>query len=135
MIYTWNWERQNWERLSRKDKTRKDKTGNTICWEPILWYSYIHGKNWDFKIWEIQKLGKSFVRIWPPKPRRPICEKFKTEKSKYQEFLFLRIEYIGMTFDKTSFLLLSLLYSKSTNHTNLKIHKKMHQNEKPFSCS
>ena len=44
-IHTWNWERQNWERLSRNDKTRKDKTGNTICWEPILWDSYIHGKN------------------------------------------------------------------------------------------
>ena len=53
-----------------------------------------------------------------------ICERDKTEKSKYQEFLFLRIEYIGMTFDKTSLLLLSLLDSKSTNHTNLKINKK-----------
>ena len=63
------------------------------------------------------------MRIRLIKPRHPICEKYKTEKSKYQEFLFLRIEYIGMT-DKTSLLLLSLLDSKSTNHTDLKIHKK-----------
>ena len=51
-----------------------------------------------------------------------ICERDKTEKSKYQEFLFLRIKYVGMTFDKT--LLLSLLDSKSTNPANLKIHQK-----------
>ena len=34
-----------------------------------------------------------------------ICKRDKTEKSKYQEFLFLRIEYIGMTFGKNSLLL------------------------------
>ena len=53
-----------------------------------------------------------------------ICERDKTEKSKYQEFLFLRIGYIGMTFDKNSLLLLSLLDSKSTNPADLKIHQK-----------
>ena len=44
-----------------------------------------------------------------------ICKKDKTEKSKNQEFTFLRMEYIGMTFDKNLHLLLSLLDSKSTN--------------------
>ena len=64
-----------------------------------------------------------------------ICERDKTEKLKYQEFLFLRIEYIGMT-DKTSLLLLSLLDSKSTNPADLKINNKnKHQNETPFRCS
>ena len=48
-----------------------------------------------------------------------ICERDKTEKSKYQEFLFLIIKYIGITFDKNS-----LLDSKSMNPANLKIHQK-----------
>ena len=58
-----------------------------------------------------------------------ICERDKTEKSKYQEFLFLIIEYIAMTFDKNSLLLLSLLDSKSMNPAENYI-KNMHRNEK-----
>ena len=39
-------------------------------------------------------LSESFVI----KHKHQICKRDKTEKSKYQEFLFLRIKYIGMTF-------------------------------------
>ena len=67
------------------------------------------------------------MRIWPLKLRQPVCEKYKTEKTNYKEFLKLRIhnvimtfgvkqnviipttelliEYIAMTFDKNSLLL------------------------------
>ena len=38
------------------------------------------------------------MRILTLKPRHPICEKYKTEKPDYQEYLIPRIHYLIITF-------------------------------------